>query len=38
MITPKPLVTGATGMIGSYTVRLLLRAKEPHERLVNSRP
>jgi len=28
MITPKTLVTGATGMIGSYTVRLLLMAKE----------
>ena len=24
MITPKTLVTGATGMTGSYTVRLLL--------------
>jgi uncharacterized protein YbjT (DUF2867 family) len=28
MITPKTLVTGATGLAGSYTVRLLLMAKE----------
>ena len=28
MITPKTLVTGATGKTGSYTVRLLLMAKE----------
>jgi nucleoside-diphosphate-sugar epimerase len=28
MITPKILVAGATGMTGSYTVKLLLMAKE----------
>ena len=28
MITPKTLVTGATGMTGGYTVRLPLMAKE----------
>ncbi len=28
MITPKTLVTGATGMTGGYTVKLLLMAKE----------
>ena len=28
MTTPKTLVTGATGMTGIHTVRLLLMAKE----------